>query len=1837
MDSSETPPHAHRSITEPQPQHAHAGLPIVTQDVEDTQPEQHRSASASAQGTTHHHHQHHIGHGRRLSGATAAALRLLPSARLSLDSIPPSLQRPRTVSGPASPNVTSSGSISGLAAIAAGGTQAQPDGAGSASHNRPILNSSHVPGHGHKRTPSATTSSSSSPGPGAARLTPSSLSPNLLPHLLGRSLARPASANPSSSIPHSSSHPHLSTPSASPSPSPAPLGLSSSRSRLLVDHHALLSAVSTTANPSSSASASHSNLRAASASPFHHPLTPQPTMPTPSAFTAAGASGQEVKDSLVHKTVATVLNARRGAVLARNFILKADHFPQAVNPGLGLRLHGSPNFRMHDQNVYGVAQPTASGLATILTLLSTSSTSPTIWICTREEPLLYICGRPYVLRHMDHPRRNLSTLAGISGTRLEQLEARLRDDVLVECALSGNLLLVHEELADGCVVPTWVSPTTTDDILTSRDLVSRMQALGFPLAFARIPVSPSQSPDDHYLDEYVKHLATHPVDAPVLVSCGMGGGRTTLGCIVAMLIRRHQRLARGEKDPVPVPWADDRDWGELEKQAGEGVGMLRVVHVLDRAFADAAAGQAEAMMGGAGYSPTLAWALARPALLDALLSAVRGNYAVINDLTRVLDQGAAEKHRVDLLIDACAVLVHLREEILVHRVRGSLDGAGAGGGGGGGGERGDVERAVYCLERYFYLVAFAAYVADPGAGHKAGFSTSFSEWLGARPEIVKMAEGIRRGRVGVRMPLALFRPVEDLSILGAHHARLRGTPVGVDDEQRLRLAEVERYVLRTRSGVMLSANTLLKVDFWVAKHQRVGRGGGGDSSDGQVTGGAMAAALAVDSAATSLAGLIKIAGASRLRKIGPSLVYGVAQPTRDGMLRVHDAIVTSSSVGVASSASPTAIVWINLREEPIIYLNGTPHVLRDQATALRNVRAYQGITPDRLERMEERLKEDVVAELDTYDARVLVHTETTAAVAGEAGAGEGLGSEVVCPMWTEIAGEEQVQTLREVTEAINHAVVAKAGAAHATTPLISLYRVPVTAETPPDTADFDALVHILAQYPLASTAIVCNDQVGLGRTTTGTIICWLIRNWLMGNSSLTTACVRLGIVPPSPGAPRGTTYSCLHSLVRVIRNGLEVKRVVDDAVDVCAAYVNLRDEIDHSRQRIEYHLAQYKSNTPSSSGTRPGASSTSAPGHGAAGSHHHLSASPAASQQSQLRSPHLALALAEVQRGLLNLRRYFILLVFQAYLDDVPSSTGPLAELESFASWMRRHPEIRGMQRDLDDLAALVADNDVDMPSTAVDLDVIAKAMAQLVPVDAQTPGDGIALTSEVMDVVTGRRGAVLARMTILKHDVFPGCQKLSLPERIQGGPNFRHVPIDVLRAAVLKALSASDSADSPSSSSPPPPPQASSGFSSVVGSTATGVCGVAMPSGLGVRNVVERLVGQDPRRTSATVLWTCLREEPVVYVNSKPFVLRTFQEPIKNVEMTGISTERVESMEDRMKMDVLAELDRYQGRILLHEEEAEVGGKGLTIVPVWESVDKANVMTPREVYTQAVADWEAARGPEASRVLRYWRVPITDEQAPIPHVFDVLVDRVLDAATTRAASGYHCVFNCQMGRGRTTTANVIASLVHCVLLPSPTSRALVDIVHGGQPAMLATLASSYEDLAEPSAADSSKRYKRGDYQIVMQLIAVLAHGKLAKVVADVCIDQCSHMQNLREACYDYKVRTEALAEGAPVHKYEAMRTVAWHYLVRYCYLIAFAGYLLEERLVLEVEDGMDGLTMGLGIEVGEELERQRVREKQMEAARAAAAARRSTRFQDWLSERREIAAILESRSYNFE
>ena len=114
-----------------------------------------------------------------------------------------------------------------------------------------------------------------------------------------------------------------------------------------------------------------------------------------------------------------IVRERHGSVLSRGLILKRDQAASGEDYVLehAVALEGAPLFREADVGlgVYGVAQPTIIGLKTALSVLQCDPqddikgpTRRCAWVCTREEPVVFVGDTPYVLREAYKPRNTYS-------------------------------------------------------------------------------------------------------------------------------------------------------------------------------------------------------------------------------------------------------------------------------------------------------------------------------------------------------------------------------------------------------------------------------------------------------------------------------------------------------------------------------------------------------------------------------------------------------------------------------------------------------------------------------------------------------------------------------------------------------------------------------------------------------------------------------------------------------------------------------------------------------------------------------------------------------------------------------------------------------------------------------------------------------------------------------------------------------------------------------------------------------------------------------------------------------------------------------------------------------------------------------------------------------------------------------------------------------------------------------------------------------------------------------------------------------------------------------------
>eukprot|EP00297_Palpitomonas_bilix_P003427 CAMPEP_0113875690 /NCGR_PEP_ID=MMETSP0780_2-20120614/5081_1 /TAXON_ID=652834 /ORGANISM="Palpitomonas bilix" /LENGTH=560 /DNA_ID=CAMNT_0000861705 /DNA_START=62 /DNA_END=1741 /DNA_ORIENTATION=- /assembly_acc=CAM_ASM_000599 len=273
-------------------------------------------------------------------------------------------------------------------------------------------------------------------------------------------------------------------------------------------------------------------------------------------------------------------------------------------------------------------------------------------------------------------------------------------------------------------------------------------------------------------------------------------------------------------------------------------------------------------------------------------------------------------------------------------------------------------------------------------------------------------------------------------------------------------------------------------------------------------------------------------------------------------------------------------------------------------------------------------------------------------------------------------------------------------------------------------------------------------------------------------------------------------------------------------------------------------------------------------------------------------------------------------------------------------------------------------------------------------------------------------------------------------------------------------------------------------------------------------------------REQYRNVVWVNMREEPVVFIKGVPHAPRYPDRLNDNVEhLYGISGGQLEAMERRLQLDVKEESGMKGGRFCAYWQLEDMQNEQRE-----EVIGDDDVETLRDIYDKVAA---------IEGGVTYLRIPITDESAPEEKDFDELT-HFLSNVDSRTAM----VFNCQMGRGRTTTAMVVAAL-------------LWRIKHGKK------------TRTPPSINPSHPNYERGEFKPVIDLLGEMPNGRLVKQHLDEAIDECDKLQNLRQAIIQCKRAAERGGdEERPAAFWNARGS---NYLHRYIYLIIYTAYLLEE------------------------------------------------------------------------
>ncbi|KAB2003186.1 hypothetical protein ES319_D11G113500v1 [Gossypium barbadense] len=591
----------------------------------------------------------------------------------------------------------------------------------------------------------------------------------------------------------------------------------------------------------------------------------------------------ESADGRPHE-VGVVAALRNGEVLGSQTVLKSDHCPGCQNASLPERVEGAPNFReVPGFPVYGVANPTIDGIQSVIQRIGSSKGGrPVFWHNMREEPVIYINGKPFVLREVERPYKNMLEYTGIDRERVERMEARLKEDILREAKRYEGAIMVIHETDDGQIFDAW-EHVNSDSVRTPLEVFKCLEDDGFPIKYARVPITDGKAPKSSDFDTVAKNIASASEHTAFVFNCQMGRGRTTTGTVIACLVKL--RIDNGR--PIKVlldemnhehPDGSSSSGEEIRSDATRltsSTVKVRTKNEHGRAFG-----------------------------IDDIL--------LLWKITRLFDNGVECREALDAIIDRCSALQNIRQAVLQYRkvfnqqhveprVR-----------------RVALNRGAEYLERYFCLIAFAAYLGSEAFDGFCGQGEclmTFEDWLHQRPEILAMKSSIRL------RPGRFFTVPEELrASLESQHGDA-----------------VMEAIVKARNGSVLGKGSILKMYFFPGQRTSTH---------------------------------IQIRGAPHVFKVDGYPVYSMATPTIIGAKEMLAYLGAKVNAGFSGQK----VVVTDLREEAVVYINGTPFVLRELNKPVETLK-HVGITGPVVEHMEARLKEDILSEVRQSGGQMLLHRE----------------------------------------------------------------------------------------------------------------------------------------------------------------------------------------------------------------------------------------------------------------------------------------------------------------------------------------------------------------------------------------------------------------------------------------------------------------------------------------------------------------------------------------------------------------------------------------------------------------------------------------------------------------------------------------------------------------------------------------------------------------------------------------------------------------------------------------------------------------------------------------------
>jgi len=345
--------------------------------------------------------------------------------------------------------------------------------------------------------------------------------------------------------------------------------------------------------------------------------------------------------------------------------------------------------------------------------------------------------------------------------------------------------------------------------------------------------------------------------------------------------------------------------------------------------------------------------------------------------------------------------------------------------------------------------------------------------------------------------------------------------------------------------------------------------------------------------------------------------------------------------------------------------------------------------------------------------------------------------------------------------------------------------------------------------------------------------------------------------------------------------------------------------------------------------------------------------------------------------------------------------------------------------------------------------------------------------------------------------------------------------------------------------------------------------------------------------------LWVNMRSEPVIYINDFSVSPRDPAHKSENIDFgegVAITIDDLALFNKELEATVKGNVDSNNGVCVYHKD---------TYAPLpADRKDKVLETTcdhgADDIY--GLDSLYRSFNEEEAFNIELERVTVADEKAPDP----VDIDKIVKVMTTKSDANTVVIFNCMMGKGRTTEGMIMACLVQQKVqrhVQASNEDKDADAakeeekeqdskdVHDRWPCSKELECEEYasfkkkiedtteEEMAKKHSALSVEVMKEGRFTLIEKLVDILTKeygidGEQIKRETDDIIDRCQHLQNMRECVYLSLLRyeNESREEQKPYWK-----RISRQYLQRYYVLLCFNAYL--EDVIVKQNKTLDAVS----------------------------------------------------------